>query len=298
VKRQQRQQNVSCTAESYGCTEWLTSTPPVSYYIGAVEKSTIMFQHAAAGVEDLELSQAIYNTYGYRPAPVVRGVNGETTASPSPALLPVGDVIELGDLLRVAGVDLDNAAQSSMHAVNKTSDELPRYTGLTLRVTVVYDSVGYHYTVRANPIEAKVESYVVSHGVNGSALREYQDLHGINILFTTTGGPTYFDFQTLILTLVAGVALLASVKTLANVCLMYVLPRRADYRLFVQTVTPDFLPDSEHESRVLDDVLRAKRRKRSLLVSTRTETLNEERMTDPLVAAQAVPVADGAVQDV
>lgn len=152
--------------------------------------------------------------------------------------------------------------------------------------------------MRANPIEAKVESYVVSHGVNGSALREYQDLHGINILFTTTGGPTYFDFQTLILTLVAGVALLASVKTLANVCLMYVLPRRADYRLFVQTVTPDFLPDSEHESRVLDDVLRAKRRKRSLLVSTRTETLNEERMTDPLVAAQAVPVADGAVQDV
>ena len=90
---------------------------------------------------------------------------------------------------------------------------------------------------------------------------------------------------------------MASVKTLANFCLMYVLPRRADYRLFVQTLTPDFRPDSEHESRVLDDVLRAKRRKRSLLVSTRTETLNEVRATDPLVA-QAVPIADGAVQDV
>ena len=39
--------------------------------------------------------------------------------------------------------------------------------------------------MRANPIEAKVESYALSRDINGSAVREYQDLHGVNILFTT-----------------------------------------------------------------------------------------------------------------
>ena len=68
-----------------------------------------------------------------------------------------------------------------------------------------------------------------AYGANQSvAVRNYQDLHGVNILFTQAGGPGYFDLQTLILTLVAGFALLACVKTVANFCLMYVMPRKDD----------------------------------------------------------------------
>ena len=183
-----------------------------------------MFQHAAAGVEELELSSAVYNTFGSRPPPLVHGAKGRShPTTPTPHALPVGDVIELGELLRVAGVSLDDAAVS-MSGVNRSEAEPPRYSGLTLRVTVIYDNAGYHYTVRANPIEAKV----VSASTALQQVRHYQDLHGVNILFTQAGGPGYFDLQTLILTLVAGFALLASVKTVANFCLMYVLPRKDD----------------------------------------------------------------------
>ena len=110
-----------------------------------------MFQHAAAGVEELSLTSAVYNTFGPREPPLIHGANGRSSpTAPTPSTLPVGDVIELGELLHVAGVALDDAAVS-MSGVNRSTAETPRYSGLTLRVTVIYDNDGYHYTVRAPP---------------------------------------------------------------------------------------------------------------------------------------------------
>ena len=57
----------------------------------------------------------------------------------------------------------------------------------------------------------------------------------------------------------------------ADVFLLYVAPRRADYRLFVEAPTPDFQPDSPYEQRVLATVLAEKRRKRGILMGISAE---------------------------
>ena len=54
----------------------------------------------------------------------------------------------------------------------------------------------------------------------------------------------------------SGIALASTAKMLANFFLMYVAPRKDDYRLFVVSQTPDFSPDTAHEQRVLTQARR------------------------------------------
>lgn len=59
-----------------------------------------------------------------------------------------------------------------------------------------------------------------------------------------------FDFWTLALALISGAALLSLAKVAADSFLLYFSPRRADYRLFVASSSPDFSPDNEEEREV------------------------------------------------
>ena len=56
--------------------------------------------------------------------------------------------------------------------------------------------------------------------------------------------------------------MLSTAKTLADFYLLYAAPRRADYRLFVENLTPDFGPEHESKRLVLEKVLLRKRRER------------------------------------
>ena len=56
-----------------------------------------------------------------------------------------------------------------------------------------------------------------------------------------------WDTQALILSLISGLAFLSVAKVTADSFLLYLAPRRADYKLFVQATSPDFSPDSDAE---------------------------------------------------
>ena len=55
-------------------------------------------------------------------------------------------------------------------------------------------------------------------------------------------------------------------KSVADVFLLYAAPRRADYRLFVETLTPDFGPETDEEKQKLTRVLERKREERDELL--------------------------------
>jgi hypothetical protein len=125
----------------------------------------------------------------------------------------------------------------------------------------------YNYAVNASRIEAKSSffgSFTSSfdHAVPAAnATRELYDVHGLQIIFEQGGGLSQFDVMTLLLTFVTGIALASVAKTVANAFILYVSPRKDDYRLFVRTTTPDFSPDSDAEAQSLADTLAGKRRK-------------------------------------
>lgn len=176
-----------------------------------------------------------------------------------------GDLFTVGQLLQAAGVDLDQWAANGA--------EMQRSAGLAVVLNVDYqanliDGVSrYAYLVNASKLEAKTTffgSFASTFGAGANATREVFSLHGIQIIFQQTGGLTTFDFFTLLLTFVSGLALVSFSKTITNAFLLYAAPMRDRYRLFLQVSTPDFAPSSEAGSRALDQLLAAKRAKRAL----------------------------------
>ena len=93
---------------------------------------------------------------------------------------------------------------------------------------------------------------------------------GVQLVFAQRSRVFAFDFRTMLLTLVSGMALLSTAKTITDLSLMYVLPHRRSYRLFVQKLTPDMDPDTDAERAVLRDMLAAKRRKLGVLKGEQT----------------------------
>ena len=85
-------------------------------------------------------------------------------------------------------------------------------------------------------------------------------------------------------------ALLCFAKMAADFFLLYLAPRKNDYRLFVQSQTPDFDPDGEDERTVLERVLKKKRRKHAQCMGTEdpdpATPAVRGMMTEPLAPAQ------------
>ena len=116
--------------------------------------------------------------------------------------------------------------------------------------------------VSTNPIKAKVQTP----DWYNETCRVVNDLHGIQLSFAQSGGARRPDVRTILLTLVSGLVMLSTAKTVADAFLLYVAPRRDDYRLFVEQVTPDFGPDNDAERMLLSKVLARKRAERDELL--------------------------------
>ena len=125
-----------------------------------------------------------------------------------------GDQITVAQLLEVAEVEL-NATYPDKTKPGALSSN--RYDGQTLRLRVVYEghrtawdpNATYMYRVAANDLEAKVLSSDTFGAAPGGAAaaaaeeRELRDLHGLQLLFSQGASLWVFDFNTLLLTLVA-----------------------------------------------------------------------------------------------
>jgi len=167
--------------------------------------------------------------------------------------------------MQAAGVDLNAWAANGA--------EVQRSAGAAVILSVDYQAnllngvMRYEYLVNASKLEAKTTffgSFASTFGAGPKSTREVFSLHGVQIIFQQTGGLTSFDFFTLLLTFVSGLALVSISKTVTNAFLLYAAPMRDKYRLFLQVHTPNFAPSSDAGNSALEELLAAKRAKRAL----------------------------------
>lgn len=301
--------NAACGDLDYGCERWSTTSEEAAF-IGDVDNATVLVQHAVAPASVLAIGREAIDTFHNRSDPRLFGAGGERYAiactgyhvarngEPEPRCPTSGDLFFVRDLLAVGEVDLDEAVEDEHDEVTSR-----RESGLTMRINLVYSGASsYAYRVSANKIETKVES---ADWLNETS-RMTLDLHGVNLLFAQTGGVLLFEWRTLILTFVSGITLLSMAKSLADTFLLYIAPRKDDYALFVEHITPDFGPDTDAERLVLAKVLARKRKERAELlghVDDRGELLANAGpmpvnmpMATPIVAVHPVRAAyEGAV---
>jgi len=152
-----------------------------------------------------------------------------------------------------------------------------------MRINLFYDGYTYYYKASTNKIKAKMETadwYNATH-------RIVNDLHGIQLAFAQSGGVRLPDFKTMLLTLVSGLVMLSTAKTVADYFLLYAAPKRADYRLFVEQLSPDFGPDNDAERMLLEKILARKRRERNELLGKEEPFLAEGTPNSAAVAPGA-----------
>ncbi len=269
ITRRLQKRNVSCAELAYGCAPWFEDSA-TEVYAGDVESGTLLVQHSVTTSSPLLAhSRSSLDSFGARPAALLSGDGGSVTTTPCGVGAPAsaaarcgaarGDLLTLGDLLHAAGVDLD--AHSSASA-----NESRRASGITLILTVEYNAgfgeASYAYRVNTSKLEAKgvwYGAFASTFGAGANATRELFDVHGVQIALKQTGGLFTFDAFTLLLTIVSGLALVSVSQMATEVYLLYLSPRRADYRLWLRSQTPDW---SDQAAEAVDAAGRAVKDKR------------------------------------
>jgi len=252
----------TCELYKFGCAPWVsTYHGRVDSFIGDIDNATIFMQHSAqsAGSYGPTLPGSNFiDTFDSTHQRTVKLV-GPGTPSAGLDVTPGngGDIVTLHALVSAAGLDLD------ANMAHPTSEETPfpdnattaRYSGTTIRVNIEYNNAGYTYRLKDALVHSKRQSIRWDNGTH----RMVDDIHGIQFIFTQVSGVYKFDIRTLLLTLVSGLALLASAKTVADIFLLYVAPRKATYKLFAYDPCPDLDPDTPDEQRILPLIIADKK---------------------------------------
>ena len=150
VTRRLQRRNVKCSETAYGCQPWTTSdADSTSVYVGDVEHSTVLLQHAVMAHSALSGSSdeaTGLDSFGRRPAAVIKGGGADVTTVPcgSPDNPPKamcggarGDLLTVAELLRAAAVDLDALSNSTN---KQQKPETIRHAGVALVLTVHYQA--------------------------------------------------------------------------------------------------------------------------------------------------------------
>eukprot|EP00486_Rosalina_sp_Unknown_P006168 CAMPEP_0201571248 /NCGR_PEP_ID=MMETSP0190_2-20130828/13926_1 /ASSEMBLY_ACC=CAM_ASM_000263 /TAXON_ID=37353 /ORGANISM="Rosalina sp." /LENGTH=412 /DNA_ID=CAMNT_0047995683 /DNA_START=71 /DNA_END=1309 /DNA_ORIENTATION=- len=138
------------------------------------------------------------------------------------------DIISLQTILNAAGVDLNELQDYPPDHEQKESN---RHAGVVLFFGIDFDGVykqdvEYTYSVTQVP---KVEYKVTLSTYVGSNERLITDTHGVKIFFVFSGSICRFDFQTMLIQMVAGLGLLSVATLTTDFLMQYIMPLRSAY---------------------------------------------------------------------
>jgi ATP P2X receptor len=209
---------------------------PNTFFIANVEAFTLLIDHSVTtsfmSVNSLQLPGALFDDAGHEikklPPPNSLGRKGEH------------DIITLGALLDAAGVDLDGVSSAN-------TNRSVRDDGTVILVNIEYSNtytfstsnVRYQYHVsRVANTKFKGEQVITSKNIDK---RVIFNRHGVRIIFTQSGTLGQFDFQTLLLSVVSGIGLVAVASFIVDwAVIKYFRPVQRLYRSEKYIETPDW----------------------------------------------------------
>jgi len=219
--------NPNCTRGGPCNVPWVPSSNSTNRsYSANIESFTIRFSHFFQARQFyLDTRNDYFSQAGSEMKGKLVDFEGNTMAEYGN---DAADIISLGTVLEAAGVDLDAV---SAYPPAAEANETNRYAGLVLFFGIDYrgtysNPVQYTYSVTQVPaVEYKVTRSTI---VNFNS-RLISDTHGVKIFFVFSGSICTFDFQTMLINMVAGLGLL-SVATLTTDFLMeYLMPLKDAY---------------------------------------------------------------------
>eukprot|EP01090_Pellita_catalonica_P000830 TRINITY_DN10589_c0_g1_i1.p1 TRINITY_DN10589_c0_g1~~TRINITY_DN10589_c0_g1_i1.p1 ORF type:complete len:271 (-),score=40.19 TRINITY_DN10589_c0_g1_i1:66-878(-) len=215
-------------------------------YIADIEAFTMLINHAmfvpgfGMQANSIDLPGALLDSHGHpiHNLPVNNSV-GEKGKD---------DILDVSLILRAAGIEsLDNV---SLQDASRTK----RNNGIVLLFFITYSNtysynphdIRYQYTVKqvADTKFKATQPIYTKHIEN----LEVWDRHGIRIIFIQVGTLGKFDFQTLLLTFVSGLGLLAVASVIVDFIALRLLRSKSLYRKYKYVETPEYMDVAGHRS--------------------------------------------------
>lgn len=220
--------NPNCTRYGPCAQPWITNGTDnlnKSYAVG-IESFTIRFRcFFQARQYFMETRNTYYSQSCAEMSGTLENYNGDTIANYGNN---GSDIISLGKILEAAGVDLNDIQDYPPDAADKESN---RHAGVVLMFGIDFNGVykkdvKYTYSVTQVP---KVEYKVTLSTYIGTNERLITDTHGVKIFFVFNGKICRFDFQTMLIQLVAGLGLLSVATLTTDFIMQYLMPLRTVY---------------------------------------------------------------------
>jgi len=232
--------------------------PPNNVYIADIENFTLLIDHA------MYTSQLGYQANGQDLPGSLLDQNGNkiTSFPPGDQVGVIGkqDIMHISMVLEAAGIySLDTPG-----LVNKTLSK--RDEGLVLLIFITYSNT-FSYNTNSIDYEITVEPVTDTKFKSEQPIydKDYQsrviwNRHGLRLLLLPAGVLGKFDFQTLLLSLVSGLGLLAAATLIVDVIAIRLMPGRGVYRRYKYQETPlkdetqiDVSPEVEAYATLKDD---------------------------------------------
>jgi len=228
---------LNCNMSMYNCSYETIENTTETFFIADIEQFTLLMDHqmiaSTLGIQAnaKELSGSIVGLDG-------KPLNYSTQYN-TIGVLNATDILQLQVILAAAGLNsLDTPATSNCSESN-------RYAGLVVLVIINYQNTAPSFTdFDLNTITYQISAQLFQQTEFKSVeplylesfnTRVSRNRHGIRIIVLQVGTIGGFDFQTLLLTLVSGMGLLAVATVVVDVLAVYILPQRNIYDKYKYT---------------------------------------------------------------
>ncbi|KAN0053164.1 hypothetical protein ACTA71_006688 [Dictyostelium dimigraforme] len=195
-------------------------------YIADIENFTILIDHtmyassSGSQFNAVDLHGYILNQDGDEVQMDENGISIGVQGKP--------DIMTIGQLLAFGGVSLDQASPVDSN-VSIRYDGVVLFVFITYSNTYTYSTSDFRYVYSVQQIANTIYDVPETIILETIKSRLLFKRHGVRVIFIQTGTIGSFHFQTLLLTLVSGLGLLAVATTVVDQLAIRLLPQRKSY---------------------------------------------------------------------
>eukprot|EP01061_Rhynchopus_euleeides_P022155 TRINITY_DN3607_c0_g1_i1.p1 TRINITY_DN3607_c0_g1~~TRINITY_DN3607_c0_g1_i1.p1 ORF type:complete len:442 (+),score=180.26 TRINITY_DN3607_c0_g1_i1:79-1326(+) len=245
--------NYTCDLADYACQKpesYPASTDLFTGFIGGIEEATLLLIHTIEGRGQISLEKHLTEMHG-----VVKNCRGDVVKE-----LPKRDSADSNNqdiLKRIIKVrELVSWARPGMHSScdkELSLDDLTkpdgistlRYDGMILHILIEYDNTEgsdtdeVEYTVSVTALTQADPKYESLSQIDDKQFT-LDNRHGLHIIVVQTGKLGQFSFAALVISMTAGLGLLAVANTITDLLAKYAMPLREEYKKLIFEYSQDF----------------------------------------------------------
>ena len=250
-------QNFNCPLTDYDC-----QVPPAypatdivfEGFIAGIENATLLLQHTVEGKGQVKLERSLNDMEG-----VVHDCSGNVVKRIPRSNGNIEDrLILVSELVQWAQPGIHGSCDTTLDLDDSTNggSATLRYDGMILHVVIDYDNTegstdDVEYVVTVTALTQSDPKYTALSQVDDTHYAN-DNRHGLHIIVVQTGKLGQFSFAALVISMTAGLGLLAVANTITDLLAKHAMPLKEEYKKLIFEYSVDFSEFKKTQERKKD----------------------------------------------